>query len=144
MTAIRSALIFLLTITVFHIVGAGQSCKKVSFDTDLTFGDADANLVLNHVEKYRKFRGTVPVERNLPTVIEIFSISAHDMQTDMTFNETRGNLFKKIITDEKGDFCLDELAVGNYFLKIRTSGGGSRIYVRIAISNEGTKKPIKI
>ena len=143
MTVIRSVFVILFAITILHVTAAGQSCKKVSFDTDLSFGDIGANFVVNHVERYRKFRGVVSIERNLPSVIEIYTISDHDMQTDLGFTETRGDLFKKIITNEKGEFCLDEVPFGNYFLKIRTSGGGDRIYVRVLLSNEGSRKPIR-
>jgi hypothetical protein len=130
--------------TLIHCVNA-QTCKIPSVSTEELLKGNNRSIFIHHeIYKVKSLKLKFPLPYKIPAIMEIYPISDTELLFDLQDKE-RTNLLKKVASNEKFEFCLEDLPTGSYLLKIGDSRGVSSItMLRITITENGSKKQIVI
>jgi hypothetical protein len=139
---------FLLLIFISNSFAQDSKCEGASAETDGDLMCANERVELANVYKVKQMQGRVLINRAeypLLGVIDIYVVSKLDAKSLPSDLVKQLTPFKRFKTNERGEFCLTDIAEGNYVLKVGTSEGGFNCtWLKVKVTKSGSEKPIKI
>lgn len=122
-----------------------QNCKQPSVSTEKNIMGNKKGFFFNKIYEVEILRLKFPLPYKIPAIMEIYPISDIELEFESIQDKERTNLLKKVASNEKFEFCVDNLPKGSYLLKIGDAKGSSSMtMLRIRITDNGSKKTILV